>query len=649
MTRSSYLSLVSADIQHLQNQHNKMPHKQVIQAPPEAHTLAMEKFCQHPMLSKCSRQDLCHMLAASELVEYKKDVPVFILGKKCQDLLFLFHGSLLSYQNESDQKLITEGFVGEEVVCKLSKAVSSIYANETALLLKIPASAIPENLSAVPDGRCVSIMQSLLASPVNIHHNQEVKNNFKSNPYLTFIAWISAILLPLSILQLGETSHYLSDESGQRWQQLGLLAAMSCGYSLWVFRLCRPYIAGLLMIFFILALGIVPIPMILSGFSSNAFFMALSLFGFSAVIVRSGLITRLSLFIVNTCPKNLTARRILVSVCIFIFSHLFPSSKVRIKLWGNLITPLFPEKEINRQKSELLAYFMFLNLTLFSAFFLTGNATNLVLFGIMPEQTKLGLSSLSWLNYSAAAAAITLLAMVVLTMLTSRQFISSQTEQQNTKRLIEVQKKVLGPLSGLERVVCLTVVIYTLALFSTGIHQMDHRLVALLVLSVFLMSGWLERTQIKHVIDWHFLILLGSTIGIMNAASSVGLPNILTSVLLDLGIIRPNSFTLFIVWVSIFSAVVGAWIPRGNLFLGCIFIPIAIVNGYSPWLVAFVLLMTSHCELHPTDSPLFLTICHFFHVNANNHVFVRWQRAHIIFRLFITLISIYIWEFQRII
>jgi len=107
------------------------------------------------------------------------------------------------------------------------------------------------------------------------------------SPLSPWIGWPVALMVPALVL-------LWSGEHGLNWSQRHLLAALAAGAILWALRLVPPYAAALFSLLVCLVLGVVPPAVCLSGFASQSFFMTMSLFVIGAVLVKSGLVRRLS-------------------------------------------------------------------------------------------------------------------------------------------------------------------------------------------------------------------------------------------------------------------------------------------------------------------------------------------------------------------
>lgn len=73
---------------------------------------------------------------------------------------------------------------------------------------------------------------------------------------------------------------------------------------LWMFNVLIDYIPSILALLAFVLYGVAPTEVVLTGFSSQTFFMALSVFGLAAVIVMPGLGFRMLLWLLRIGPAH---------------------------------------------------------------------------------------------------------------------------------------------------------------------------------------------------------------------------------------------------------------------------------------------------------------------------------------------------------
>src|SRR5690606_32394488 len=95
--------------------------------------------------------------------------------------------------------------------------------------------------------------------------------------------WLLATAVPFAVFFLLRNA---PDIAGV--QTAYLLAVVSSAVVMWVFRLLPDFVPALFAVLGIVLLNLTPPEVALSGFSSDTFFMALSIFALSVVTTTSG-------------------------------------------------------------------------------------------------------------------------------------------------------------------------------------------------------------------------------------------------------------------------------------------------------------------------------------------------------------------------
>ena len=126
------------------------------------------------------------------------------------------------------------------------------------------------------------------------------------------------------------------------------LTIFSAALILWTFNLVSEFIPGIIITFALLVLGIAPPSVVLSGFSSSSFFLALSIFALGAVLSASGLTYRLMLIILRAVPKFQFSYG-LTLFCIGLFlTPILPSANGRTQLVSPLLIDMVETLQLVR-------------------------------------------------------------------------------------------------------------------------------------------------------------------------------------------------------------------------------------------------------------------------------------------------------------
>jgi DASS family divalent anion:Na+ symporter len=169
----------------------------------------------------------------------------------------------------------------------------------------------------------------------------------------------------------------------------------------------------------------------------------------------------------------------------------------------------------------------------------------------------------------------------------------------------------------------------------------------LAVLCQLLVLGVLSRGDFVGKIDWAFLMLLGSLIGVLATLDHLQIDTFLMGQLTWLGTYMRQDFALFVMALSGVFLLARLVIPLNQaiVIFAAALIPIASNSGIAPWVVGFVLLVLAETAFFPHQSPyIFLFNRLTSDVAVSNR---RVQLFHLLlvpFKLLAIYLSIPFWE-----
>lgn len=608
------------------------------------------RLSEQPQFERCQKRHVVSMLAEARLVELVQGENLCESDQSAQWLWFVLEGDVKCSNSSGEQWHISDGFIGEEAALDLSHYHNDAITVSDTKALRIPAHAVAKPETQQSDRRVNSMLSTLFSGVDRTKSELNIEKRLSAfTVSMSLLGWLLALLLPWLIMEYGQYASYFSDDSGERWRQVRLSAILTCGATLWAFTLVRPYIAGLFMLLLALVIELVPSTTILSGFASNAFFMTLSLFGLSAVLLQSGLLLRLALKLLQIFPHSLMIRHYVTSLCMLGVTCLLPSNKVRIKLWCSLHPLLFREAQTqSNSQNNAIAFALFVGTTLFAPLVLTGSGANLLLYGLLPHQLETSTTWISWFNYAFVAAIVTVVGLLVMQWVLYAKYPKLDRCDEIKSRVVASQQ-ILGKKSSLDWALIAAIVFYLGAILFSGIHKVDHRLVSLVILTLFLLSNVLNRFHINHTMDWQFLILLGACVGLMKCVEDLKLIMVVNNLFPALSELISFQPVAFIILLSVVAALFSMLLPRGGVLLGFVVIPLSASNGFSPWVAIFVILMMEQCWINVKNASLYKFFQLQLKQSSPYQSVMPWQLANIAIRMLAIAASIPFWQYLELV
>lgn len=414
---------------------------------------------------------------------------------------------------------------------------------------------------------------------------------------------------------------------------------------MWIFRLVPEYIPSLLIVLAAIVLHIAPQHIILSGFSSDSFFFALSVFSLGALLTKSRLFYRLSLMLLIKLPF----KQSLLQKCLFflgaIMTPMMSVQSSRVALIAPLLDDILESSRIKPHSSSAnaLANAAFNGCILLSTIFLTGKSSNFIIYGLMSEQHQWQGNWFSWLWLAAFPG------LVLITLFFILQSIFFKPAKNLTINRYKLKKELylMGKLSSDEYTAILTFVLFTIGTLCSTWLNISAIWICLVIFVILISTGALNSKEIQTKINWSFLFYFGAIIGVMRTIQNIGIDIWLINHFHWLTHLAQSNVACFITLIYVIS-----WI--GGLFLGTMIapailftaiIPFSLQSPVSNWIIAFVILMATEAWIFPYQSSYFL--CFEELLKRNNNFLLKpllkLNAWFTLIKLFVILASIPFW------
>jgi len=510
---------------------------------------------------------------------------------KKSEIFFIIDGQVINEKNPEDIK--TSGFIGLEKALGIEPKNAIYKAEQTTHYFAIPTKI----LYSLADNK--NFRKSLVGE-INQSGDNENTDTLKTDPAITSnklrlnIGWLLTIVFPLGIL----VWDYFSQPEIAK-NTIYLACIFSSVVTMWIFRLLQDFIPALFGILCLIILGIVPAHIALSGFSSSSTFLALGILSLGCVFASSGLSYRLFLIALKWGPEN----KIWYNFCLFvaglILTPIISTANGRIVFLTPFLNDLLsalPEKQAKAEGPRLAASTV-TGATFFSASFLTSKSINFLILGMLPVQDR---EIFQWAHWFYAASIFTLVSLILMVVLIVFLF-KNDSHPSIPKRIISEQLSLVGPVSAQEWVASTALLFLVASIFTQKYHQIEIAWIVLTILFFLLMSNFLTVKDFNQKIDWAFVILLASLIGITESLYLLNIDKLLSGYLFPISSLLKNHFALFVVVLSLVIFVIRIALPINatSIILASLLIPIAVAQGVNAWLVGFIILALSEIFIWP--------------------------------------------------
>lgn len=412
-----------------------------------------------------------------------------------------------------------------------------------------------------------------------------------------WLPWLAVFATP-PLTFYGFWSHEAS------WQVSMFGATVATTLLMWFLSLLPDFVPALMAILAFLVFGLAPEAVVLSGFSSNAFLLTLSVLGLGAVVVESGLARRYSLMLLHHLPAHTLSHQVAVFMTGALFTPTVPTIAGRATMVGPVVEQIAKawDPQTRKRSSTMLYTTGMDSIHYLAPLFLTAAPANLMVFALLPPQDQQAYDFLFW----AYAASVSGLALFVSYFLCAAWFFRrSFSAAAGTREQIAEQLAALGPLTAGEWAALAGIGALSVGILTIQWHHIDIHLLALAVLCLMLFLGTLSRNTFIARIDWAFLALLGSLIGIIATMDHLGIDDEIVNKLSWLGGDMQQSFGRFVFMLAAVFLLARLLIPLNQaiIIFAAALMPIASSAGISPWAVGFSLLVLAETAFFPHQSP----------------------------------------------
>jgi anion transporter len=391
------------------------------------------------------------------------------------------------------------------------------------------------------------------------------------------------------------------DEKGMHF-----LATLAVAVTLWMFELFDEYVVALALLLSWVVSDIVPSKVALAGFSENSWFFVIGALGIGAAVSKTGLLYRLSDQVLSRIPLHYYR-----TYTFFLFASgllttpLLPTGKARAVIAVPVSQAISEANGFAHRSngSAALSLAAVTGFTQMSFMFLTGSESCLIGWNLLPPASKSEFGWTMW--FLAALPAVVVIFLFVFGSIHLLFPLKAHDKANISNKALRPQLKNLGPLTKAEWIALLTLALTLTGWLTMPLHGVNEAWVALAALSMFLLTGVLDKNGFKNL-DWGLILFFGIVISMATVSAhlkvdrwfmkviepvlgsfSLGPLSFLAAVLLLVGFAR-----LFIRKAAVVTFFTLTLLPSGQDF------------GIHPGVLLLTILMANECFFLPyQDGP----------------------------------------------
>ncbi|MDG0811654.1 SLC13 family permease [Cohnella rhizosphaerae] len=400
--------------------------------------------------------------------------------------------------------------------------------------------------------------------------------------------------------------HFADPFPGLTRQGMDFIGIGLAAVVMWIVRAVPDYLVALFMAMLWVAGGVVQPSIALSGFASPSWLYMLFILALGAAITKSGLLYRFSLLALKLFPASYRGQFWGIVASGALLNPLIPSSSAKVGLGVPIARTLseamgFADRSRGMAGLSLTAM-VFYGFT--APFVLTGSYTNVMALGMAGGTA--GVSWFQWLIYALPAFLVFGGAMAVYMAWTFRR---REPGRPIRTEVLDDQLKLIGRWTRSERVTAAAALGSIALLILQPLHGLDYAWVMLLGFAALVMFGVLDGQTLKAGIDWPFLLFIGVAFSFAEVAEKVGVVHALSDTLGARMAAFSGSPTLFLVSVVLLSFLV-TLVVRDDAAVILLVVStagLAAQAGIHPWVLVFVILLSTDPFFFAYQSPTYLT------------------------------------------
>lgn len=391
--------------------------------------------------------------------------------------------------------------------------------------------------------------------------------------------------------------------SRQAMVYMGIFAGMVIALSL---KAMPEHICMLAALLCLVVFGVAPFTEVFEVFSSSTMWLIIGVFGFSAGLMNSGLIKRLTLLLLKPFPHTYLGQVLAIITICLILSPIIPSVYAKTAIMGPVAMSISQSSGFKKSDRGAIGLFlaMYMSAGIFGYAFLTGSAAIPIMTGLLPEGTHL--TFLSWLSFTCIWLVVLAVCTFVLTAVVLRPDSGTAIKGMNA----DAQLAALGPMSAAEKKAAVILVASILLWMTESLHGISSTLVALLALCAFAVTGLLSTREFGSRLNWPTFVTIGGGLAIAQFIETLGVGAWLCSVFS--GVLSPLAQNPYIyipaLCILVYLARFLLVSPLSALTLFyAIFSPIAARHGIHPFVTVFVTYIASQSWNTPYNNTILLS------------------------------------------
>ena len=603
-----------------------------------------ERLESDPLFSGVAQSTLARLLGEIEEIGFAPGDTLYRRGDTASFLYLIEEGTVQLTTPAGHKISLLEPHCGEESAAGTASYTCTATAYTTVRTLRLPKSA----LAALAKEKAGFATDAILSLTSHIGGESfavpsKPKKVTSSTTSKTEISgWIALLTVPPLL-------YFFCLHKDFTQQSAIFSAILAATVLMWVFTLVDEFIPPMVAVVATLFIGLAPPGVALAGFASSGLMILVGVFALSAAIGSSGLSYRFMLWLLYKLPDRPVWQQSAMLTGGYLLSPITPSGNSRL----SLLLPLYKDmlEGLHLQKggkgATALMAATFSGAMLFSPMLSTSKSSNITAVNFLPTQIQEQFLGLFWL----VAALVAACGMTLMHLAATRWLFPSENPAPLPKERIATQLKLLGPMTGGERIALAGFIFFLAASCTVSWHHVPPAWIAGCVLIGLLVSGQLGKQAFRQELDWPMVFFLLGMDGITKIMEHLGLNTLLAEVVTGWFGFIGGHIELFILAALVTTLIIRLALPitSGMLVSVIILLPVAAAHGIHLWLCVFLTALFSDIWFVPYQSSQYTqVVSQGFTAHYDVPGFMRYNHLMNIARVVVAFLSIPYWKWLGI-
>jgi anion transporter len=435
--------------------------------------------------------------------------------------------------------------------------------------------------------------------------------------------------------------------SGLSPQAMWALGIIAWAITYWIFEVVPDYIVAVSMCTLWVLFRCVPFKTAFATFSDTTWWLLFGALGMGVAVLKSGLLKRLSLWLMNIFPANFNGQ-VLALICGgMVIAPLIPSVTAKAAIVAPISMGISDAMGYERKSRGAAGLFaaMGLGFILTGPMFLSASFVGYMMRGLLPQDIQ---AQFHW-SYWFSAGLVWTAVVLGLMYLTIRFFYMPEEKEALSAVQVSAQLAALGPMRRNEKITATVLVMALLCWMAEPFHGINATIIALLGFAVLMACNVYDRQAFRSDMNWDSMIFIGGIINLGNVLPALKIDQwILQMCKPMLGPLMSNVY-LFVVVLCIFVYVIRFVLvsfTATTAIFTVLLIPFALEAGINPWVTGFLVYVSTNIWLVFYQNSTFVTS--FYAVGGEmvtHRQIIPFSVAYCIISIAAALLSIPYWQY----